>query len=80
MFLFQLNQQYGNFHAAFGRPGHGAPLRTDSGKLKTELKNDMDIRFMKTDKGILCTLFNFKIKPSKALFWYDIDYRIVIYF
>ncbi|XP_060077179.1 uncharacterized protein LOC132556752 [Ylistrum balloti] len=33
------------FWDSFGRPGHGAPLRTDSGNLKTHLVGDVIIRF-----------------------------------
>ena len=34
-------------HGAFGRPGGGAPLRTDSGHVQVALKADADIRFQK---------------------------------
>ncbi|XP_069121605.1 uncharacterized protein [Argopecten irradians] len=33
------------FWDSFGRPGHGAPLRTNSGNLKTQLVGDVIIRF-----------------------------------
>ena len=29
----------------FGKPGHGAPQRTDSGHLKTSIRANNDIRF-----------------------------------
>lgn len=43
--------EYGDFHQQFGRPGHGAPLKDDAGKVKTEIKGASDIRFLDTKGG-----------------------------
>ncbi|KAI0242040.1 hypothetical protein LSAT2_015124 [Lamellibrachia satsuma] len=50
-FQDDLNEEYGNFHASFGKPGGGAPLKTLSGELKTEIKSDVAIHFQDTKTG-----------------------------
>ena len=44
VFLFQ------DYHIRFGKPGAGAPLRTNSGRLITEIKGDQSIRFTAGDR------------------------------
>ena len=40
-----------SYFPAFGKPGNGAPLRTSSGNLVTNIRANQDIRFLKT-KGM----------------------------
>ena len=53
MFIFQYEAEYGSFHKSFGRPGAGAPLRTESGKIKAEMTTAPDIRFQDSQDGKL---------------------------
>ncbi|KAG8177255.1 hypothetical protein JTE90_028210 [Oedothorax gibbosus] len=39
------DQENGSFIQKFGRPGHGAPNRTESGRLRTQIPGDAAIRF-----------------------------------
>lgn len=60
-------EEYGpDFHGNFGRPGAGAPLRTDSGKVKAELRADEDIRFQDSQKGRIVNETELRYKQGPA--------------
>jgi hypothetical protein len=40
-----------HFHDSFGRPGAGAPLRTNSGNLRAEISGDPNIRFHQAENN-----------------------------
>ena len=43
---------------AFGKEGHGAPMRTDSGSLKTSMRANHDIRFQAGGKNMPLNVHN----------------------
>jgi len=54
----------------FNRPGNEAPLRTDSGNIKTHLKRDLCIGFQ---DRYLRELFDVKPKEEKQKYFNDLS-------
>ena len=47
-----MSEESYNYQDNFGLPGGGAPIRTSSGRVVTELKGDPDTRFQEGEVGL----------------------------